>query len=324
MTDTLKKICVTLTTLMSCIACHVQGFDGQSDLSDEISESCCSPAPLCAPQSDCCCGNFFLEGDFLYLRAFQGGLDICGPSEAIDVINPGSVTSFFNGKTHSPHFKWDPGFRLGLGYLFPNDWIMAVYWTDFHSKATLNHGDNHLFRWKLNFDVVDFIIGREFCIQSCLTITPFFGVRGARIDQTASSFELDTLLSTFDAEHNTSKFRGVGPLAGLQANWNLGCGWGVYADFALGGLWGKYKIHLNEASTFPFGGEFSHLHKNLDACQLVLDAGIGVSWRQCFWENNQFVVKIGLEQHRYFDQNRIGTYGDLCLSGGVISAAIEF
>lgn len=330
MLDTFRKICMTMAALVLTAAGYVHGDDFSSYEGDD---SCC-PTPVCAPQCGWC-PKGFVSADFLYWRAYENGLDVCGPSESVDIVNRanGTVESFFKGKTHDPHFKWAPGFRIGAGYDFTFnccDWEVAAFWTHFHSKAERHHGDEQKFHWKLDFDVIDVVLGREFdfgsyipCL-SCWTFTPYVGLRGARIDQKTRGFLENVQVFTVDTEHNKQKFTGVGTLVGLETNWNLGCGFGIYADTAISCLWGKFRVTFEDTHSFPFGAEFTKLRRHLQACQLVFDSGVGISWRKCFWNNKQFLVKIGFEQHRYFDYNRIGSYGDLCLTGGVVSAGVEF
>ena len=313
-----------MTILLIAAGSHVHGFDDYTSSFDTNDDNCCPSSDCCAQPS--CCSQGFVSADFLYWTAYQGGLEVCGPSETIDIINPGGgVTSFFNGKTKDPHFDWSPGFRIAAGYPIKSScWDVAVYWTHFCTKVHRNFGDDHRFRWRLNFDVVDVVIGREFNLGSCFTVRPFSGVRGAFIDQKAKGFELDALLFTTAGEKRRSRFAAVGLLAGLETVWNIGCGWGVYANAAISGLWGRYRVKCEEFSTFPFGAEFCNFREHLEACQLVIDSGFGISWTKCFCNNKQFVLKIGFEQHRYFDHNRIGDYGDLCLGGGLVSAGFKF
>lgn len=327
---TVRQICMALAVMLGTLIGHLHGDEGYLS-SCAINENSCFSAPVsCDPQLSCCdstcCRTGFLSLDFLYLKPYQGGLAVCGPSKSLDIINPnGTINSFFRGKRNDPHFKWSPGFRVGAGYQFTNNWGVAAYWMYFYSKADRHDGHNNHFRWKLNFDVVDVVIENEFYFGSCFTVRPFVGVRGARIEQKARGFNINTsTLVTTNAEHKKARFTGIGGIAGLELNWNIGCGWGIYANSAISSLWGKHRVRFEGFSAFPAGDNISRLRDHLDACELVFDSAIGLSWTKCFRKNNQFWIRIGLEQHRYFDHNRIGNYGDLCLGGGFLSAGLEF
>lgn len=322
MVYTLRQICVALAVMLGIVG-HIHG-DEDNLSSFASNENCCFSAPVCCDST--CCSRGFLSVDFLYLRPYEGGLAVCGPSKSLDIINPnGTIDSFFSDKRNDPHFKWSPGFRVGAGYQFTNNWGVAAYWMYFYSKADRHDGHENHFRWRLNFDVVDVVLENEFYFASCFTVRPFAGVRGAYIEQKARSFRLNrSTIRATDGEHKKARFTGVGPIAGLELNWNMGCGWGIYANSAISSLWGNHRVRFENSSGFRAGGNFSKLREHLDACELVFDSGIGLSWTKCICNNNQFVLRIGLEQHRYFNHNRIGDYGDLCLGGGFLSAGLEF
>lgn len=287
-----------------------------------------SEAGDCCPQVCCdssaCCGQAFISADLLYWRAYEDGLDVCGSTESADFVNPGGgVISTSRAKTHDPHFDWSPGFRVGAGYQFASRcWDIAAYFTHFHTKAHRNGGE-HKFHWKLDFDVLDVVLANNYDL-GCFTIRPFAGLRAAYIDQKIRSHDANIAFLIADTAHNKQIFRGVGAVTGLEMNWDLGCGFGIYGNAAMSCLWGTFRVNSNESHTFRFGADFHKLRRHLDACQFVLDGGAGVSWRRCFWDNKQLVVRLGWEQHRYFNHNRFGTYGDLCLAGGVLSAGVEF
>lgn len=319
----LSKICVTMTALLTSAVCHAQGYDGYYP-SYGNSADCCYQAPECAPTcAPACCAEYFIRADLLYLRAYEGGLEVCGPSESSDVINTdGSVTSAFRGKVDDLNFKWDPGYRIGAGYR-TNSWDVELYWTHLYSKAD-RHGHEHSARWNLNFDVVDFLIGSDFYSSDCFTVRPYIGVRGARIRQRLHSFASETDRGTTDIARNRERFNGVGAITGFDAIWKLNCGLSLYADAAISCLYGRYRVRLDEAHTFPNAEDFCESRKHLQAVALVLDSAAGIRWEKCFCDNKRFMLSLGVEQHRYFDHNRMGCYGDLCLTGVVLSGGFGF
>lgn len=321
MVHTFKKLYATVTILLASMTAHAQGIEDYS--LSQNNEDCC--APVCCDTS-ACCGQGFVSVDFLYWLAYEDGLDVCGSSESIDIVNPGGgVVSIFRGKTHDPDFEWAPGFRVGAGYQFASRcWDIGACWTHFDTRAKRHNGDEQKFHWRLNFDVVDAVIGTYYDLGSCFTVRAFAGLRGAYIDQKVKNTSANFTVETLNHTHNKETFKGIGPVSGFEINWDLGCGWGIYANSAISGLWGRFKVDFDEVDAFPFGVNINKLRRHLDACQLVLDGGAGISWRKCFWENKEFVVKIGWEQHRYFNHNRFGEYGDLCLGGGVVSAGVAF
>lgn len=335
-----KKIHVAITALLLTLVSQVHADDNLS--TDGQCGDSCSCAPVCCAP----CGKGFISADLLYWRAFEGGLDECFPTEDIDYVHSyGDIISKFRGKGEDFHFQWDAGFRLGAGYEFGCGWDIAVYWTHFHSNSRRN-GNQHRCRWKLDFEVVDLIAGRPFDLGSCFTVRPFGGLRVARIEQklrtnfrsrtdsyvdSSSTIFMDDLsLSGYSSSHfktasahGKNRLLGTGPLIGIEGDWNLGCGFSLYANASFAVLYGHFHVRLKESEEFVDGANFSHIKRNPHACQAVVDAGLGVRWQTSFCGNIVW-LQLGLEHHRYFNQNRMGEYGDLCLDGANFSAGIAY
>src|SRR5215203_2845763 len=87
-----------IRALLTVMACYAPGL---------LAQTCC-PQP--------CWGQGFIEGEFLYWRAYQGGLSNCVSQEETHLNTDGDLISRFKGKKQDPHFKWSPGFRVGAGY----------------------------------------------------------------------------------------------------------------------------------------------------------------------------------------------------------------
>jgi len=115
----------------------------------------------------------------------------------------------------------------------------------------------------------------------------------------------------------------VGPLVGVEGDWKLGCGFSVYANASFAILYGNFRVHFDQSQEFVDGGEYCEIKRRLHACQGVVDAGLGIRWETCVCKTNVW-FQLGLEHHRYFNQNRFGNYGDLCLDGGNLSAGFAF
>lgn len=314
----------------------------------------CNDCYSCQPA--CCgCGNGFISAELLYWRPFVGGIDECGSGNFSETIaSDGRVISRFNGRARNPDFDWDPGFRLGAGYEFAcSNWGVAAFYTYFHSRS---HGSNshdsdsnssesygfdnreNRLRWNINFDLIDVVAGYEADVGSCFTFRPFIGLRGARIDQkvhrghfqssgdnfsTSSNDYFSTNRNHFGGK-NHEKFTGVGPLVGIEADWNVWCGFRLYANASTSWLYGKFRVRLNEFDNFDYFDDFCHIRKNLDATLANFDAGLGIRWETCFCGDMRLFLQLGLEHHQYFNYNRIGEYGDLSFDGVNFSVAIGF
>lgn len=283
------------------------------------------PEPCCATKY---CGQGFISGDFLYWRAYEGGLDTCEGIEVDGGATNGELTSYFKGKKNDPHFRWEPAFRVGAGFIFANSgcdgWDVAAYWTRFRSHNHDWHSCAQERHWKLEFDVVDLLLGYTFSVRPCLAVRPFAGLRGAKIDQSLKSLNLTSFLSSKTRSHDKQELYGIGPMMGLEANFNLGCGFSLYADAAAAILYGNYRVKSQKHDTFSGGRSYCNLKQRINAYQGAIDVGFGIAWTQCLCNSMQLILTLGVEHHRYFNYNRIGNYGDLCLDGGTFSASIAY
>jgi hypothetical protein len=257
---------------------------------------CCDEAPTCAwgynpPAHQKCgcnpCGSFLdnLSGraDFLWWRPCSEGTQL-GVEETFTSNGSSGAEHVFDG-THVKdlNFKFDPGFRLGLGYYCPsNCWDIALNWTHFHSKAKafgasdlndLSDTNGVVFysdwernfglfptearaRWSLDMDLVDLEFAQKFYVNHCFILRPHIGVRFARIDQAyhVESFgnDINTNVSFFDSFTSESKskndFRGAGPRIGLDVEINLGCNIALFGKGAASLVYGEFSRGSEEAA----------------------------------------------------------------------------
>ena len=324
MTNFIKKIHLAITLLL--IPSISYGYGDADNVSEcEESENC----SLCETEG---CGRGFISAEVLYWRAFESGLDTCISVRVSDTINSNDiVVSRSSGKGREPHFKWNPGFRLGAGYEFAcNGWDIAAIWTHFHSHSHDSRNFGGTLRWNLDFDVIDIVAGYNYDIGPCFILRPFVGIRGAKIDQhLRSDFFRSISLSSDDDlfesdKKNKENFEGIGPLIGLEADWDIGCNFSLYASGSVSWLYGNFHITRHEYDKFVHAISSCKERKHLDASLAAADAAVGIRWQTCFCTDMQLILQLGLEHHRYFDYNRLGDYGDLSFDGVNFSAGIGF
>ncbi|HSX26106.1 MAG TPA: Lpg1974 family pore-forming outer membrane protein [Chlamydiales bacterium] len=299
---------------------------------------CCVPKPKCVrcspcPIKDCIddCGGFYVTADFLWWRAENHGL-----SYAFD--NEVNSSDFPSGKIVRVNPHWDPGFRVGLGWNTEHDFLdLLVDWTWYrnHSSSDRSHSSlaalsnegfyplypvedsasNGNFRnvsadYTLNLNVIDFEMGRGLFISKYLGIRPLLGVRGAYLKQKfhdhfssaldATSTGIDEL--KFDA-HN--RFWGVGPRAGLNGEWEMGCGFSIIGKTSASLLYGKthVKAETDESTTtssaFVLQNSYTdHFWQLAPTLQLLF----GFQYATCFWCDTYFAVSASWEANYWWDQ----------------------
>ncbi|NGX46352.1 MAG: hypothetical protein K940chlam2_01542, partial [Chlamydiae bacterium] len=163
-----------------------------------------------------CSGDFVLTVAGFYWNAYQDGMEY-----AIDnqVVNPdvsggtnAGLNNLIDASYKNPDFSWDFGFKLGIGYNTTHDgWDVGAVWTHFrtssHTHIEAEAADNHTLlplwsafapstggggvlwatdiesHWKLNIDLVDIDLGRQFWTSKYLTMRPHIGLRLAWIKQ---------------------------------------------------------------------------------------------------------------------------------------------
>lgn len=278
----------------------------------------------CCPES---CGRFLFGAEVLYLRAFQGGLSsVCDETSINDTTENGRVISRLKGKGREPDFDWNAGFRIGAGYGFAcSPCEIGVIWTNFNSNSH-SHGHCHRnnLRWNLDYNTVDVLFSCQ-CDCSCIELSPFAGVRYARIDQKLHSNFVSYNNGSITHSHGSAKndFSGVGPLLGIEGEWGFGCGWSLYGDVAFGVLYGKFRNHSHSFDEFDTGTNINFLRNHTESCQSFLDTGFGVRWKTCLC-NRVVVMQLGVETTRYFNQNQFCGYGDLSLDGVNFGIGTQF
>lgn len=301
----------------------VSGFVG-GEISANSPYVCIVSDDVCLPEQESCAAGVYFSSSFLYWRAAEEGIGNCGLLKTQEIN--GAVISSLQNKSSDPNFKWTGGYRIALGYELSNTWDAAAIWTHYH-----NHHNKHCiktshFCWKLDYDTIDLVLGYNWSPTSCFVVRPYFGLRGAQIDQKVNLFSENGSLSQFSKtqRHNKQDYTSMGPLLGVKGNWGMACGFSVYASAACSVLYGKFHVKLQNLSQLKRGVALSCAKRRLDGCTTVADLAFGIQYEKCCFDKTRLILSLGVEHHQYFNYNRMGSYGDLCLDGGTFSAGFIF
>ena len=320
-------------------------------------ENTLANAPVCPYTCD---GDISITVAGFYWTAHQDGMefainnavrnDVAEASTTQEVTN--SVERFTNlvdAEYVSPSSKWDFGFRFGLAYCNPCDgWDFGVYWTWFQPRAhkhieaeesdcqvllplwsnfasttggTLFATDIEA-KWKLDLNIIDLELGRNFWTSKYLSVRPHIGLRVAFLDQDynlehrGGSFGPNPTPVTLiqnpvnDFVKMDNKFYGVGVRGGLNTNWHLGCGWALYGESAASIVYGRFKVRHSETLRECDGNHEKIRVLDLDdsfrASRAMLDLGLGVQWMGMICDCKYgFLISLGWEQHLFFHQNQL-------------------
>lgn len=273
--------------------------------------NCCEAPNLCYGynppghmqcNNQCCGAADNLSGrlDYLYWRPCSEGLELGYLNTFGEIAGSDRGNVINKEHTKDLDFKFDSGFRLGLGYYSQCDcWEANLLWTHFHAKAHTGdvfadskfspletgtqffpawerlagyYPDFTEARWSLDMDLVDLEVGRSYYVDRCFIVRPFVALRLARIDQSyhvEAESDVEAIggyYNSFTSEvKSTCDFRGIGPRFGLGIEFKLGCGVSLYGQGAGGILYGKFEEKSHEFLTqtgSDVDDEFSTLSYN--------------------------------------------------------------
>ncbi len=223
--------------------------------------------------------------------------------------------------------------------------------------------------WNVKMDFLDLSLSRAYYSGTKLSFRPFYGVRGAWIRQKLDTFYskqaagvIDPLTGVATAvavredlnsdQYGSIRSWGVGPRAGFESNWMLGCGFRLIGDVSADILYTRYNVKSVGAinATYTTDGSFlppllvatgfsqGTLHqKHLDVLRPHADMEIGFGWGsyfdnsnwhfdllatygyQVFWNQNMF---------RFFSESHSGrstnANGNLYVHGLTLTARFDF
>ncbi len=318
--------------------------DGQMQQSND--PCCCQPKPRCCrtspcPLKDCIdeCGSLYFLADFLWWRAENHGFSYAY-NRVDEILNIGKVVRV------NP--KWDPGFRLGFGWNTTHDnWDLMANWTWYHNKSkdNLTRGDlaqslvgetqgfyvmhpvDFFFggvgpfldvaaTWNLRLNAIDAEMGRGMWVTKCLGFRPHWGVRAAWLDQKFHDhfrnpanapfpgFSVDE--AKFSAKNN---YWGVGPRAGLNAEWHMPCGFSFLGRTSAAVLYGKTRTSYKTERFFDGDTDFTierQFSDNFWQLAPTLQLLLGMQWDTCFWcETMYYAISVSWETNFWWNQNNV-------------------
>lgn len=185
------------------------------------------------------------------------------------------VNSVARGSVKYPNWRWEPGFKVGLGLNLDHDgWDLYAEYTWLQSNrgdavdynetlaplwdinaqlypyvSNTGNTDNSIrtasSQWKLSYNVIDLSLGRNYFISQYLTLRPFVGFRGAWISQKwrvqytlpDSALAVDAVTARMD---NNQDYWGFGMLTGMNTGWHFTKEFSLYGNFDLALLWSDF------------------------------------------------------------------------------------
>ena len=132
--------------------------------------------------------------------------------EQLPIVTQGNLSNGSSNVLKEMDYEWQSGFKAGIGYnLSPDKWDLFLNWTCIRPEA---HGNFHVgsgpsdlmlavladgilqgnqiiiivseeakANWHLNFNTLDFELGRDFYVGRYLSIRPFAGLKAGILHQ---------------------------------------------------------------------------------------------------------------------------------------------
>lgn len=261
--------------------------------------------------------GFFITGEFLWWKLYEFDSDF--------VFSQKPSSTLFKGNVHGMNFHWDPGFRIGLGYVFDYDgWDLFANFTDYETRADKRkkaHEGGALFplwgefitsppleemhaKWHVHFYELDLLLGRNYFVSKYLSLHPFCGLTFAWIRQNRKA-RMQSDVAKY-AIHEKNNFRGVGTRIGVDTQFFLGRHFSLYAGASGALLWGNFSVREKEtvtpATTTGFHDNTVHVHRMIPN----VDVDLGIAYETNFnAHRNHLCIKVGYENQYWWNQNQI-------------------
>jgi hypothetical protein len=286
-------------------------------------------------------GHVYLSAEWLFWRTRQEGMEFASSKQL--------------------EFDFQSGFRVGLGVHLPSfdGWSIDVNYTRFnpqHSHSVYGafyplflfqgslsvaeqgnavaQADGH---WAIEFQSVDIELGKSYYLSKTLVLSPFFGLKGAWIDQHARFRYLGGFIPAGQVfrTHFKNDFKGAGPLLGTEVNWQLGGGFSLFGDIIAALIIGHFD---NGQEQYQLSNsEVVHLDHDYNLVSPVLEMVGGVAWDRNFNKDQcHYGLSAGFETQYWWSQNQTEQFtddvrpiyvrqrGDLAFYGLTLRARFDF
>lgn len=269
--------------------------------------------------------RFSAFGDFLYWKANADGAELATISspDRQDIV-------FLNG-------KWEPGFRVGLGYEFECDqWGLDLVWTSYKGKSdhkTVNiQSPQSLFsdwndliaigatsangHWNVKLNLLDLTLLKSFPIGCYVELEPFIGLRAEWLDfDFRANYFGGVVPTSFRGDEDV---RAIGLRMGSGATWHLWCNFAIYSEISAALLAGK--SHIKESfTTIPTSlTPLSPIRYKPKGVHADLEMALGLKYHYdfcCFC--GRLNLFVGYEFSKFFRVNELFAvrYGPAIITG---------
>ncbi len=230
--------------------------------------------------------------------------------------------------------QYSSGSRFGLAAAFsPQGWDLDLVWTRLHQGVNSRAKKptdlvNSLFitwgsaynggttessilqqkgHWKMDFDEIDFTMGKEFFVSKWFALHPSAGFRQIWLKSGFSIKNTDVTGATLCDIRENNSWNAFGLKVGLDSAFHLGWGFSIDSMFNVALVYGKNNVTYTPSSstTTPFAGITASGNDNSEkffSLIPVIDLGLGLSWADTFYDDTfGLTLGAGYEYHLLVD-----------------------
>lgn len=283
-----------------------------------------------------CSENVLIHADLLYWKAREKSLVLTNEKSPLFFTD-----NFTKTKVIHPHFDWNWGYRLGLGYLFPcSSWEVTLDWTHYQTSISQHRCTNSndltnlknqqgMFPiWALSSDIIagdyvtdatlngklklnllDLDFDRSIGCGDYFELIPYVGVRSGWIKQKATIHYSGGIFFT-EILHGGVSLNGTDHVHLKNNFWGMGPRIGIRAELSQCEGFGLYLDGAISGliGTFSVKQKETYLDanrycrdKNLIRFRWIGDAAAGMLWKTFLCEY-VLTFRLGWEYHIFFHQ----------------------
>jgi hypothetical protein len=191
-------------------------------------------------------------------------------------------------------------------------------------------------KWKMDFNVLDLELGRNFYVGKKLTARPQVGFKLGFIDQDYDlDYDLDTAIENFGNSVDIDMdqdYVGFGIRTGVGCDWMFSRNWGVFADVAVSVLWSHFNDERKDATAGSLLGETEtyNTRHEFNTVRPVLEIDLGLRYTVDFKKRDKRLdFQAGWEEQLWFSQNQFPSpfsdhSGDLVIQGLTLKVLYSF
>lgn len=291
----------------------------------DVSMPTANPILVTVPEQD---GSWSVGVETLYWQ--PTGSDLQYAADENSVVGGNNTNTIRKAHESDNGYGW--GLRLDATYHMPVQgkdvelsWVhFGKDWTD--EKNSVNRSAGSLFLpWDLllegsptdfdsirakstySYNHVDLAFGQKMKVGDYLMLRPFAGARWSDIDsQNNVSAFAAAPTSTSEAWYFRTKFKGVGPRAGIDGAFDLGSGFGISARAGASLLVGVTEANQKEGT--QTGSQDSatttNLERKISNSTRVVPEGdmkLGINYSRAFNQHYSGLFELGFEANHYFN-----------------------